>query len=90
MDVLFVTADDERALTRGLRKHGLEGTFLQVEPALWSHWGVANPKRAKLPVPGSVVVAPDGTLLLVELHEDYKVRSDPAAVLAAVAASSSR
>jgi len=79
--VYVVTADTEEGLAKGIDKHGLRSTFVQVERGLWAEWGIANPKRPNLPWPSTVVIASDGTILELVTHEDHRERAEPTAVL---------
>lgn len=84
--LLVLTADDPDLLRRLLPEKGLEATFVPVEPGMWTRLGVRNPKREHLPHPTSLVIAPDGTVVLREVHVNYKQRSPPATVLAVIEA----
>ncbi len=82
--LLVLTADAPDTLNRVVPQKGLEATFVPVDPALWARWGITNPKRESVPHPGTLVVAPDGTVLLFETHVNYRVREDAEQVLARI------
>lgn len=81
----MLTADEPELLRRVIPKKELRGTFVPVEPELWARWGLTNPRREGVPYPSTIVVAPDGTIVLRETHVNYKVRARPELVLARIA-----
>ncbi len=83
--LLVLTADEPDTLRRVVPKKGLKATFVPVEPELWARWGIANPRREAVPHPGTLVVAPDGTVVLFETHVNYREREDAGEVLARIA-----
>lgn len=80
--VLVLTADDPAALRKAVRAKALQASFVPVDQALWDAWGLANPKRERLPHPSTLLIGPDGLVLFAETHVDYSQRTPPADVLA--------
>lgn len=77
--------DTPKQIASGRKKHGLEGTFI-ADPALavTDMFGLRNRKIAVrppglpgLPVPTSLLVGADGTVLWKDQSPDYVQRSDP-------------
>jgi peroxiredoxin len=88
--VLYVlTADDPAVLTKAIRKKKFEATFVPVDASIWTTWDVVNPSRTELPHPTTLVVAPDGTVVFRETHENFRERTMPSEVVALVKAARS-
>lgn len=83
--LLVLSPDAPRVLQDAVRLKGLKAAFSPVDPELWGQWGLTNPKRPNLPHPSTLVVGPDGTLLLRETHVNYRTRAGVSEVLAFIA-----
>ncbi len=83
---MVLSGDAADALPGFVAKRGFEDLAIgHGSPETWDHFGVKNPKRERLPHPTTLVVAPDGTVLFKEIHENFRGRSDPGRALAAIA-----
>jgi hypothetical protein len=86
--VYVLTTDAPEVVANAARKKKLTTPIHTVTPALWASWGLANPRKDKLPHPSTVVIGPDGTVRQRITHVDYRKRADASAVLAALGAGS--
>jgi hypothetical protein len=85
--MLYVlTTDSPAAVADHAENRGLQSPIATVDRELWARWGIANPKKPRLPHPTTLVVSPDGTVLRVETHENYRERTDPAEIVAQLGA----
>jgi len=80
--VVVLTPDRPAVAAAMVESKGFTTPLLPVDKALWQAWGLENPSKPKLPHPGTLLVAPDGTLVARWTHINYKVREDPGGVLA--------
>jgi hypothetical protein len=74
--VVGLTSASPETIAAAKREHGLEMEILSVEPALWARWGVVNPDKPDLPHPATVWVGTDGRVTSIDVHTNYKVRTD--------------
>lgn len=92
---MTISTDTPEQLAEGRSKHGLRATTLSDRDlAVTDRFGLRNtgihsgpppPLGAKaLPVPTSMLVDRDGTVLWMDQSENYQRRSDPDHVLAAL------
>lgn len=85
--LLVLTYDAPDVLRAAISKKDLRATFVPaVQPSRWADWGVPNPQSPEIPHPSTFVVAPDGMVVLAESHVNYRERSAPTTVIAAIAA----
>ena len=95
MKIITVSTDTPDEIRKGRAKHGLQAVMLSDrELAVTDLFGLRNkgvhsgpppPVGAKaLPVPTSMIVGRDGTVLWMDQAENYQQRSDPDYVLAAL------
>jgi peroxiredoxin len=91
--VVAICTDTPELIKAGHRKHGLKATMLSDrELAVTDRFGLRNrgfhsgiPGGARaLPVPTSILVGADGTVLWIDQSENYQRRSDPDHVLGAL------
>jgi hypothetical protein len=85
-ELLVLSSDSLALLRRIVPDKGLLSQFASVDPWQWHVWGLANPRRPLLPNPATVGIAPNGTVVFLEIHADYKKRSTPSEVIAALVA----
>ncbi len=90
---MTISTDTPGDIQKGRTKHGLKARMLSDrELELTDLFGLRNqgfhsgpPVGAKaLPVPTSLLVAPDGRVLWMDQSENYQRRSDPDYVLGAL------
>ena len=94
MQVLTVSTDSVEELQQGRDAHGLQAIMLaDADLAVTDAFGLRNElthsappgdEQEALPVPASLLVDRDGTVLWMELSENYQRRSGPEVVLAAM------
>lgn len=94
IQVLTVSTDSVEELQQGRDAHGLQAIMLaDADLAVTDAFGLRNelfhsaPPRDEqeaLPVPASLLVDRDGTVLWMEISENYQRRSGPEVVLAAI------
>ncbi|MEL6343042.1 MAG: protein-disulfide reductase DsbD domain-containing protein [Myxococcota bacterium] len=60
--------------------------FASVSPSLWGELGLQSPRREAIPHPTTLVVDTDGSILLQEVHVNFKERTSVARILDAIAA----
>lgn len=92
--VLTVSTDSVEELQQGRDAHGLQGTLLSDgELKVTDAFGLRNtlfhaaPPRDEqeaLPVPATLLVDRDGTVLWMDVSENYQRRSGPEVVRAAI------
>ena len=80
-----VTPDTPDLARRMAADKGLRAPFISGDEALWARWGLTNPRRPTLPHPATVVIAPGGEVVLLDVHENYKQRSKPEEVIERIA-----
>lgn len=83
--VVVLTPDAPDVAAAAVKEKGFTTPLLPVDASLWVGWGLRNPKKPKVPHPGTLLVAPDGTLVARWTHINFKQREDPAVVLAQIA-----
>lgn len=84
-ELLFLAGDDPDLLKQKVAERGLDDlNIAHATPEQWKALGVQNPARPKLPHPTTLVLAPDGTELLRDAHENFRTRTDPERALAAL------
>lgn len=83
--VVALTSASPETIATSKREHGLEMEILSVEPALWARWGLANPDKPDLPHPATIRVGTDGVVQSIDVHTNYKERSDVQAMADALA-----
>ena len=94
MQVLTVSTDHPEEIRTGRRAHGLQAIMLsdrtlEVTDAFGlrnegAHSGPPRDPIEALPVPTSLLVDADGTVLWMDVSANYQRRSDPEVVLAAL------
>jgi peroxiredoxin len=95
--ILTISTDTPGELAKGHAKHGLGATMLSDrELAVTDRFGLRNQGRHSgppppigaraLPVPTSLLVDANGTVLWLDQSENYQRRSDPDVVLTALRA----
>lgn len=82
--VVVLTPDSPAVARASAQKHGLQTPLHPVDPDVWAGWGLANPKKSKLPHPSTIVVGADGRVIQRITNENYRKRADVDAVLAAI------
>ena len=92
--MLTVSTDHPEEIREGRRVHGLQATMLSdrtlaVTDAFGlrnqgAHSGNPRDEIEALPVPASLLVGADGTVLWMDVAENYQKRSGPEVVLAAL------
>jgi len=92
--VLTVSVDLPEVIADRRHLHGLNATMLSDQQlAVTDLFGLRNQgfhsapgteEAAALPVPATLLVDRDGTVLWMDLSENYQRRSDPSVVLAAM------
>ena len=84
--LVVLTHDSEQVLRTVIEAQGFGATFVHVEPETWSGWGLQKKRRAELPYPTTLIVAPDGTLIFREIHTNHLERAAVSEVVERVAA----
>jgi hypothetical protein len=84
--LLVLTPDRPEPLAKAIEKHDLKSTLIPIDKSLWAEWGITNLDEDKLPYPSTFVVGPDGLVVFAETNENYKERTPPERVLAALTA----
>ena len=94
MQVLTVSTDHPEEIREGRRVHGLQAIMLSdrtlaVTDAFGlrnqgAHSGNPRDEIEALPVPTSLLVASDGTVLWMDVSANYQRRTKPEVVLAAL------
>ena len=94
MQVLTVSTDHPEEIREGRRVHGLQAIMLSdrtlaVTDAFGlrnqgAHSGNASDELRALPVPTSLLVGADGTVLWMDVSANYQRRTQPEVVLAAL------
>jgi len=94
VQVLTVSTDHPEEIRKGRRAHGLQAVMLSdpklvVTDAfglrnLGFHSASPTDDTEALPIPTSLLVDADGTVLWIDMSENYQRRSKPEVVLAAL------
>jgi peroxiredoxin len=94
VQVLTVSTDHPEEIREGRRVHGLQAIMLSDRTLAVTdafglrnqgiHSGDPSDEIEALPVPATLLVDPDGTVLWMDVAENYQRRSAPEVVLAAL------
>ena len=94
MRIVTISTDTQKEIALGRGMHGLNATML-ADPKLelTDHFGYRNrninnfkiPGRPGLPVPTSLLIDANGTVVWMDQSDNYTRRSDPDIVSAALA-----
>ena len=90
--IVTLCTDTPTQIKAGHRKHGLDATMLSDRKLeVTDRFGLRNegfhsgmPTGPKLPVPTSLLIDAEGTVLWMDQSENYQRRSDPDYVLGAL------